>query len=532
MTTHIEPVLLGGAWRAADSVGTFQAINPDIGTTLDHVYPVSSRADIDAALRAGSTAAAELARLDGEQIARFLDAYADRIEAGREAIIAMANLETALPVSPRLADIELPRTTGQLRQAAKAARDGSWSTPTIDTANNIRTMFGPLGGPVAVFGPNNFPLAFNGISGGDFASAITAGNPVIAKAHPSHPRTSQLLARAAAEAIEATNMPPATVQMIYRTSHEDGAWLVSHPLLGATGYTGSRAAGLALKHAADGAGKPVYLELSSVNPLFILPGTLRERLDAVIDEFHGSALVGCGQFCTNPGIVVLRAGADADRFVAQVQGRFEASAAGALLGSGGVHGLRTAVAAIQDAGAELLTGGEPLSDCGCRFDNTLLRISGAAFLANPAGAQTEAFGNANLMVIAADDDEMVRIAAAFEGNLTGCIYSHSDGDDDELYDRVAAPLRRRVGRLLNDKMPTGVAVSPAMNHGGPYPATGHPGFTAVGIPAAVGRFAMLECYDNVRAHRLPAPLRDTNPTGTMWRSIDGEWTQSDVVTGC
>ena len=385
-----------------------------------------------------------------------------------------------------------------------------------------------LGAPVAVFGPNNFPLAFNGVAGGDFAAAIAAGNPVIGKAHSSHPRTSQLLAEAAFHAIRDTDLPPATVQMIYRTAHDDGCYLVSHPLVGATGYTGSRSAALTLKAAADAAGKPIYLEMSSINPVFVLPGALAERLEEIADDFQVSALMGAGQFCTNPGIVVLRAGEGAEDFIAAIRDRFAAAGVGALLGHGGVRGVGEAVKVLRRSGAELVTGGSPVENSGCRFQNTLLRVSGREFIAEPEALQEEAFGNANLIVVATDDDELEQIAAAFEGNLTGCLYTHAGGDDDALYDRIAPRLRRRVGRLLNDKMPTGVAVVPSMNHGGPYPATGHPGFTAVGIPASLLRFAMLECYDGVRQHRLPAELRDTNPTGDLWRKIDGAWTQADI----
>lgn len=529
MNTTLERVLIGGEWRPAEATDSFRAMNPDTRETLPHVYPVSTRSDVEALLEAGSAAASALEDAGSERIASFLEGYADRIDAAKEQIAAVASLETALPVSPRLADVELPRTTNQLRQAAAAARDTGWTMPTIDTANGIRSFLGPLGGPVAVFGPNNFPLAFNGIAGGDFAAAIAAGNPVIAKAHSSHPRTTQLLAEEAFAALQQSGLPPATVQMIYRTSHEDGAWLVSHRLIGACAYTGSRSAGLVLKAAADGAGKPIYVELSSVNPVFLLPGALQERSEALAEEFHGSALLGAGQFCTNPGIVVLAAGTRTEAFIADLVARFEASPVGALLGAAGVRGMETAVETLCQAGASLLVGGNALQDSGCRFQNTLLRITGKDFLADPARSQTEAFGNGNLLVVADDEGEMVRIAAAFEGNLTGCIYAHSGDADNELYGRVTKPLRRRVGRLLNDKMPTGVAVSAAMNHGGPYPATGHPGFTAVGIPAALRRFAMLECYDNVRDNRLPPELRDANPTGRLWRFIDQQWTQDDVV---
>ena len=379
---------------------------------------------------------------------------------------------------------------------------------------------------MAVFGPNNFPLAFNGVAGGDFAAAIAAGNPVIAKAHPSHPRTSQLLAEEAFAAVQEVGLPAATVQTIYRTDHKDGTYLVSHPLIGATGYTGSRWAALTLKAAADAAGKPIYLEMSSINPVFILPGALKERGGAIADEFQTSALMGTGQFCTNPGIVVLQAGEEAEQFIADMQGRFEKAQPTPLLGVSGLKSLGESVEALQSAGATLVTGGSKADGSGCRFQNTLVKTTGEAFIRDPGKLQTEAFGNVNLFVVAKDADELEKVAGSFEGNLTGSIYTDTEGEDDGLYARVERHLRRRVGRLLNDKMPTGVAVTPAMNHGGPYPATGHPGFTAVGIPGSVRRFAMLECYDNVREPRLPAELCDRNPGG-VWRQIDGAWTQAD-----
>ncbi len=439
----------------------------------------------------------------------------------------MAHVETALPRSPRLADVELPRTTGQLRQAAAAAREGSWALPTIDNKLGIRSCCLPLG-PVCVFGPNNFPFAFNSVAGGDFAAAIAAGNPVIAKANTSHPGTTRLLAELAHAAAQACDLPPGTVQLLYRTSHADGERLVADPRTGATAYTGSRAGGLQLKAAADRAGKPIYLELSSVNPIVVLPGALVERADAIAEEFTTSCLMGTGQFCTNPGLVLLLAGSATESFMAKLVQRFQAAPCGTLLSRGVAQSLTANVARLIAAGAEVLVGGEPIAGAGYRFANTLLRVSGRKFLDDPAAVQTEAFGNASLLVVADDPTEAARVIEQVEGNLTGCIYSDTRGDDDRLYAELAPRLRVRVGRLLNDKMPTGVAVSPAMNHGGPYPATGHPGFTAVGIPASLRRFAMLACYDNVRELRLPPPLRDKNPNGAMWRMIDGAWTRANV----
>ena len=521
-------VLIAGEWRPADSSGTFQACNPATGEPLDEVHPVSSRQDVEAALRAGKAAAEELVAVPAAGRARFLEAFAERVERRAEEIVAMAHLETALPVSPRLADVELPRTMNQLRQAAAAVLDGSWVMATIDTGTNIRSMYGPLRAPVAVFGPNNFPLAFNSVSGGDFAAAVAAGNPVIAKANTSHPGTSRLLAEEAFEALQESGLPLATVQLLYRMSHEDGRHLVSSPLLGATGYTGSRSAGLELKAAADAAGRPIYLELSSINPVFILPGALRERRDEIAAEYVTSALMGTGQFCTNPGIVVLLREEPSERFLDDLKGRFDGAEPGLLLSRGVVERLTASIDGLRKDDARLVTGGTVIEGSAFRFQNTLLTSSGEAFLRNPEALQREAFGNSSLVVLADSEQQMEEIAGSFEGNLTGCVYSHGGGEDDALYERIAARLRPLVGRLLNDKMPTGVAVSPAMNHGGPFPATGHPGFTAVGIPASLSRFALLECYDNVRESRLPPELRDRKPNGKLWRSIDGEWTTADA----
>ena len=432
----VQPVLLAGQWRAASANGNFHAENPATGERLPDEFPVSTWVDCDDALNAAAGAANILRGTPPERVARFLTRFAERIKARAAEIVATANLESGLPKAPRLAEVELPRTTGQLRQAAAAALEGSWAMPVIDAKLNIRSMLAPVG-PVWVFGPNNFPLAFNSVSGGDFAAAIAAGNPVIAKANTSHPGTSRLLAEEAFATVTEAGLPPATVQLIYRTTHADGERLVADPRTGATGYTGSRRAGLKLKAAKDEVGKPIYVELSSVNPVLMLPGALAERGAKLAEEYTGSCLMGTGQFCTSPSFVVLFA--------------------------------RDAVQAAQ-------------------------------------------------------------ILDQLEGNLTGCIYSDTTGKDDALYDQLVPHLRPRVGRLLNDKMPAGVAVSPAMNHGGPFPATGHPGFTAVGIPASLRRFGMLACYDNIRPARLPASLPDKNPNGKMWRLIDGNWTQSDVIS--
>lgn len=523
MTQH--KVLIAGEWRESDAAGTFHAENPATGERLPDEYPVSTWAECDRALAAAADAAQALRSVSPDQIAAFLTRFADRLDARKEDLAAQAHVETGLAKSPRLADVELPRTTDQLRQAAAAASEGSWALPTIDTKLNIRSCFAPIG-PVVVFGPNNFPFAFNGAAGGDFAAAIAAGNPVIAKGHPSHPSTSRMLAEEAFAAVTDAGLPPATVQLIYRTEPASGVKLVSDPRTGASGFTGSRSAGLKLKTAADAAGKPIYLELSSVNPVLMLPGALAERGEKLAEEFAGSCLLGGGQFCTNPGLVILFDSPATETFIAAVAQRFETAAPPPLLSSAVVTSLTSSVKAWQGAGAELLTGGSALPPPGRRHANSLLRVSGATFLGASHALQTEAFGAASLLVVCKGAPEAKRVIDELEGNLTGSIYTDTRGTDDGLYADLVPRLRQRVGRLLNDKMPTGVAVSPAMNHGGPFPATGHPGFTAVGIPASLRRFAMLHCYDNVRPERLPPALRDENPNGRMWRLIDGAWTRS------
>ena len=529
MTVH--SVLIAGNWRPSDFTETFQAEDPTAAKPIADQYPVSNWSDVDAALDAAADAFDHLRSMTGEQIAVFLECFANRIEVRSAEICQLASQETALPVEPRLASGELPRTTGQLRQAAQAARSANWCLPVIDSATNIRSCYAAIG-PVAVFGPNNFPLAFGSISGGDFAAAIAAGNPVIAKANSMHPGTTRLLAEEALLAAEETNMPTGIVQMLYRTSHKDGERWVADSRLGAIGYTGSRIAGLKLKAAADEVGKPIYLELSSINPVVVLPGALAQRADAIADELVGSCLMGTGQFCTSPGIIVLQAGESADHFIETVSAKFGAAPVGTLLSKSGQSGLAAAVSELQSAGAERVAGGTEGGGDGYSFANTLLRVAGDSFLSNSAALQTEAFGNASMFVTVSSLDQMAEVVASFEGNLTGCIYSDTTGSDDKMYDEIAPYLRQRVGRLLNDKMPTGVAVTAAMNHGGPFPATGHPGFTAVGIPGSLLRFSMLQCFDNVRPHRLPPILRDENAL-QAWRMVDGSWTNEGmgVATG-
>lgn len=527
MTIPSQSVLINGQWRTGSHSAVFSPINPTLGQPIALEFPVSHWTDCDEALTAATNAFIKLRQTAPEAIALFLEKYASLIESDKDGLVEIAHQESGLPESPRLADVELPRTINQLRLAAAAARQQSWAIPTIDSKANIRSCYQAIG-PVCVFGPNNFPFAFNSIAGGDFAAAIAAGNPVIAKANSSHPATTMRFAVLAEKAASETNMPSGLVQLIYRTLHADGERLVGDARLAAIGYTGSRSAGLQLKAVADRVGKPFYAELSSVNPIVFLPGAFRERLDKLIEEYVASGLMGAGQFCTNPGMLMMIDNADTTKFVEAVTAKYQASNAGTLLSRSVETSLVKSISILKDAGAKLLAGGSKIEGSRCAVANTVLRISGTQLLADPHVFQTEAFGNAVLMVICSDICELVQSIEKLEGNLTGSIYSDSKGSDDADYALIAASLTQRVGRILNDKMPTGVAVSPAMNHGGPFPATGHPGFTAVGIPASLIRFAKLTCFDNVRESRIPAVLQKANPSGA-WRLVDGSWTQDSIL---
>ncbi|NYF18841.1 NADP-dependent aldehyde dehydrogenase [Xanthomonas sp. JAI131] len=524
----MQPLLLAGHWQPSlEARGSFRAEDPRDGNAFGPEFPVSGAADLEAALSAAVLVADALAAAAPERIAGFLDSYAAAIDADVEQLVALAHAETGLPVEPRLAKVELPRASGQLRQAAQAVRRHSWTQPVIDTAAGLRAQLGPLHKPVLVFGPNNFPFAFNAVAGSDFASAIAARNPVIAKAHPSHPATSQRLAQLAHQALLDNGLPAAAVQLLYHFDNTLGLELAGDPRLGAIGFTGSRAGGLALKAAADRAGVPAYVELSSVNPVFLLPGVLAERGTALAQEFFASCTMGSGQFCTNPGIVVVPEGEDGDAFVAAASAHFAGAAPSLLFSRGVLEHLQRGVATLRNAGAGVLAGGDAAPEPGYRHAPTLLAVSAQAFLQQPEALQTEAFGPVSLVVRVDGLAQMTALAHSLEGNLTGTLYRAADGSDDVLFAAIAAALRPRVGRLICNKMPTGVAVSAAMNHGGPYPSTGHPGFTAVGMPAAIRRFAALHSYDGLPDALLPELLRDRNPGGVQ-RLIDGQWSVADV----
>jgi NADP-dependent aldehyde dehydrogenase len=521
----MQPVLVAGGWRQAAAEQSYQAFDPTTGASREEAWPVSGWADVDAALDAAVQAADELARLPVATIAAFLERYADRLAAQADEICATAHAESGLAIRPRLAEIELPRTLDQLRQAAAACREQTWRMAMIDTAKNIRSVAVGLG-PVVVFPPANFPLAYGAVTGGDFAAAIAAGNPVIAKAHPGHPSVSLLAAREATAAIRETGLPPATVQLLHGVSAADGERLVADPRVGATGFTGGQEAGRRLFAAASAAGRVIWVEMGSINPVVLLPGALAERGAEIAGELTASVTGSAGQFCTKPGLVFFVDDAAGKAFVAAAGAAFAAVGAQVLLGPTGRDRLRAAIARLRSAGAALVVGEEGGAATGpCTHRPTLLEVTASRLVADPAGLVVEAFGNATVLVRCSSLAELCRAVACVGGSLGASVYLARNGADDTAFAEIGPLVVARAGRVIENRMPTGLAVVPPMQHGGPWPSAGPPFFSAVGFPWTALRFARRVCFDAVSPARLPEILRDPPPVGRPWRYVDGAWTR-------
>lgn len=503
----MHQILANGRFADSTATETFHAYNPTLGTSLTELFPVSPWEEIETLVANGHAAASALMELPASAIAGFLEEYASGIEAKKAELAAVAHEETGMNQFSRLGGEELPNAIAQLRQAAAAVRDGSWRKPMHDAENDLHSVHGPLGGPAVLFGPSCAPFTSNPICGSDFVAALAAGNPVIAKAHSSHPLTSKMLAEIALEVLDNSDLPEASVQMFYQTDSGNGLKLVAHPLVGATGFIGSKEAGLALKKAADATGKPIFLGMSSVNPVVLLPGALLESGVDIATALHAACVLDGGQSCTRPGIVFLEGGGGEETFGEELYRLFEATKPGVLHSHQGPANISEAIEDMVDARAAVLCGGDHTTGFAFSFQPTLLKVSGANFLKKPALLQSEAFGIVALIVVTKDLEETLACLGQLDGNLTASIYSAVDGSDDEAYGKVARVLRAKVGRLLNDRLPMEAINSPATVQAGPLPASNHPGFTSIGMPASLLRFTALHGYENVRADRLPEILR-------------------------
>ena len=525
--------LIAGTWHA-EGKQTFTNVNPRTKAAGDIAFHNATFAEIDRAVTAAAEAFTITRTYSATKLADFLDAAAAEIEALGSLLLETADWETGLGL-PRLTG-ERGRTTGQLRAFANLLREGFYVEAIIDTAlperqplprPNIRRMLIPLG-PVAVFGASNFPLAFS-VAGGDTASALAAGCPVIVKAHPGHPAASELVARAITRAVQARDFPPGFFSMVQGNGIDTGQTLVEHPLLAAVGFTGSLRGGRAIFDTAARRPRPipVYAEMGSINPVVILPDAIKQRGDAIAAGLAQSVMLGSGQFCTNPGLVFVIDGPETAGFVDALTAQLAEQQPGVLLNEGIERGLATTVAntsALPDV--DTLTGGAFAERDYFCYPNTVLQTTSAAFRANEA-LQTEHFGPVTLLVRCKTPDDLATTLDVLAGNLTATI--HAEDIEPDTAGELLSLLREKAGRLIWNQFPTGVEVSYAMQHGGPYPATTAPGTTSVGM-TAIKRFLRPVAYQNTPDALLPDALKDDNPLD-IWRIVDGRWTKADLPIG-
>ena len=511
--------LIGGASERGNG-GFFKAYDPSRLEQLEPTFHTVDAVQIDRACTLAGAAFDQFRNTSDEQRAVFLETIADQVIAIGDALIERAMMESGL-ARVRL-EGERGRTVGQLRLFAGLLREGSWRDVRIDSALPDRAPPRPdmrsrlIGiGPVAVFAASNFPLAFS-VAGGDTASAFAAGCPVVLKAHSAHPGTSELVARAVVRAVQICRLPAGVFALLTGTGNGIGQALVAHPAIQAVGFTGSRSGGLALTAVAAARPQPipVYAEMSSINPVFLLPHALEQRAEEIGADFAASLLVGVGQFCTNPGLVLAVEGESFDRFCASATATLGASQAGAMLTPGMASNYQRGVdlLATHQAVATLAQGEHGEGKGGA----ALFKTTGAAFLAQHE-LHGEVFGPAALLVACKDAAEARLVAESIEGQLTATIQMEN-GDMDEAH-KLLTVLERKVGRILVNGFPTGVEVSTAMVHGGPFPATSDGRSTSVGT-GAINRFLRPVCYQNMPQALLPEALRDHNPRGT-WRRRDG-----------
>ncbi len=510
----------------------FHGVNPATGEMLEPAFFSASAEDVDRAAALAEAAFESYRKTSGKERASLLRTIAERLQAISEALVERAHLETALPVA-RLQG-EVGRTANQLRLFAEVVEEGSWTGARIDTAlperkplprPDIRSMLIAIG-PVAVFGASNFPLAFS-VAGGDTASALAAGCPVVVKAHPAHPGTSELVGEAIRESVKACGLHAGVFSMLFDSGIEIGKLLVQHPAMKAVGFTGSLAGGKALMELAARRLEPIpcYTEMSSANPVFVLPGVLAEY-EKVAADLTASYTLGAGQFCTKPGLVLLPPSEHRGQFVEALRRRAAAAPEFRMLTTGIAAHYRDG---LEKRGASegVVVGYEAQGQSsGAAATAALLETEAEELLRNPALGE-EIFGPTSLVVTCRDEEQMLLAAQSLSGHLTATIL----GSEADLaaHRELIAILERKVGRVIFNGYPTGVEVSHAMVHGGPYPATSDSRTTSVGT-MAIFRFARPVCYQNLPQSALPAELLDENPLGVM-RMVNGELTRGPVAAG-
>lgn len=506
---------------------TYYSISPlDNAPITDIEFVDATLEEINRAVQLAESAFNPFRIISKERRADFLDAIAEEILAIGDQLISKCQSETALPEGRLIG--ERGRTMNQLKLFAQVARQGQWVDARIDRADadrqpvakpDIRSMLIPMG-PVAVFGASNFPLAFS-VAGGDTASALAAGCPVVFKAHPAHPATSELVGRAILNAARRTEMPEGVFSIVHGRSHAGGIALVKHPLVKAVGFTGSQAGGLALFQIANAREEPipVYAEMGSVNPVFILPGAMKSRSKAIAEGLAKSINLGVGQFCTNPGLVIAEKNDDLADFLKVLDEEIRNLDAGTMLTSGIFQSFEAGKKTLAEhEGVELASEG-PQGE-GPNAARASLFITDAEILLDDPDIAEEVFGPSSVLVQSGSRRQLIQAAENLEGHLTATI--HADEEELTTYQELIRVLERKVGRLIINGFPTGVEVCHSMVHGGPYPSTTDSRTTSVGT-AAIRRFARPVCYQDFSQELLPEALKDGNPW-SIYRTVDGKLT--------
>jgi 2,5-dioxopentanoate dehydrogenase len=511
---ELIPATLIGSQAVPGAGSAIRAHDPIANQPLDPEFPDSSASQIDAACQLAEAAFDPFRAAPLEARAALLEAIAEEILALGDALIERAMAETGLP-RPRL-EGERARTVGQLRFFAGIVRQGRFLALTLDSAQpdrkplprpDLRLRKIPLG-PVAVFGASNFPLAFS-VAGGDTASALAAGCPVVVKAHPSHPGTSQLVGEAIQRAVAASALPEGIFSLLHGHQNSVGEALVQHPAIAAVGFTGSRRGGLALvKLAAQRPIPiPVFAEMSSINPVFLLPAALAARAETIAQGFVDSMTLGTGQFCTQPGLLFAIDSPETQSFLKLAGEKLQQKPSTPMLNGGICNAYSTGLEKLlKTRTLQLIAQGQPNAE-GLRGQAALFSTDAATFLAHPELSE-ELFGPSSLVVLCTSAENLLRLASSLEGQLTATL--QMDQGDTALAQKLLPKLERKAGRILVNGFPTGVEVAAAMVHGGPYPSTSDSRSTSVGA-LAIERFLRPVCYQDLPAELLPPELKSDNP---------------------
>jgi alpha-ketoglutaric semialdehyde dehydrogenase len=510
--------------------GSFKNVAIADNNSASYVFEEGTGENVDAAAKKATEAFKIYKLIPTTARVKFLETIASEINSIREVLVATAQQETHLP-QPRL-NGEIDRTINQINLFVNLLKEGSWVNAIIDTANpqrqplpkpHICQMLKPLG-VTAVFGASNFPFAFS-VAGGDTISALAAGCTIIYKAHFGHPVTSELVGNCIAEAAKKTGMPDGVFSLIQGKTTESGKALVTHPLVKAVGFTGSLAGGKALFDLAVKRDEPipVYAEMGSVNPVFLLPGKLAEDAVSIAKTLAASNTMGVGQFCTNPGILLMVKSAATEEFLAQYKSSLSEAAGGTML--------TDAIAGSYDKGIEQLRSLQSLkllcAGVAGEGDTAVphaFTISGQDFLKDKTLFE-EHFGPVAIHVVADDIKQLIEIAETIPGQLTASVWANQT--DVTEFENLFNILEEKAGRIMINNAPTGVEVTHAMIHGGPFPATTDSRTTSVGSQA-IYRFTRPVCFQNYPQQLLPAELQNDNPL-KIWRKVDGEMTKNAIA---